>query len=276
MSNIQQPSRVKTFFSKRWSGEDYPGAEPRFQVQLLAKDFAIYILLPVLSIIFFKSCENAWTSPKKSTSRERTNRTDSMTDDHGGRRSQIIDFIKSSSGNTIGGITKTAAGALVRVRLLNVVETYANAPVHVQIVNAGLGRALIGSTIVGDAVSDPTFNRININFSFVRDTKRSGFSIPISARALSLNGTLGLDAQKKEGFFARAALNSSGSAPQDAQGNGESKDLRQLLLKALAGGVLQEFNSEAQVEKSRAQVLSLKPNTEFYVELTEAFPGSRR
>jgi hypothetical protein len=86
---------------------------------------------------------------------------------------------------------------------------------------------------------------------------------------------LGINGQKKEGFFARAALNSSGSVPPDLNG-GDPKDLKQILLRALAGGTLQEFNAESQIEKNRAQVLTLKPNTEFYAELTDAFPGNRR
>lgn len=275
MSSIQHPNRMKIFFKKRWSDEDYPGAEARFQIHLLAKDFAIYVLLPFISIILFKSCESAWTAPKKSTTREKSSRTDTASGDHSTRRSQIIDFTKSAAANSIGGIIKTTAGALVRVRLLNVVETYSNAPVHAQIIDAGLGKSLIGATLVGDAVSDSSFNRININFSFVRATKQIGHSIPIAARALSLNGTLGLNAQKKEGFFARAALNSSGAVPQDAQGSSDNKSLRQVLLRAFGGGILQEFSTEAQIEKSRAQVLSLKPNTEFYVELTDTFPSNQ-
>ena len=97
--------------------------------------------------------------------------------------------------------------------------------------------------------------------------------MPISARALGLDGTLGLVAQKKEGFFTRSVVGSGHSAVQNAQGGGGSSDFKEILFKALTAGLVQEFGSASQVEKNRAQVLTLAPNSEFFVELTDFFPG---
>lgn len=264
--------RSKEKLYSRWSAEDYPGGTPRFQIKLFSKDFLIFILLPVLAIVLFKSCEVAFSNDKR-TSPQRQNQ-DSF---HVGiQKSQIIDFRNHNSVSPLLGISKRAPGTLVKVRLLNAVETYSNAPVHAQIVDAGLGENLVGSTILGDAVSDPNYHRITITFNYVRFSRRADLSIPISARALSLDGTLGLSGRKKEGFFARASLSSSGSVEQNAEGKTESTDLKHMIAKALTAGLIQEFGSDAQVARNRAQVLTLQPPNEFYVELTEYFPGSAR
>ena len=147
---------------------------------------------------------------------------------------------------------------------------------HAQIVDTGLGRNFVGSTLIGDAVSNSNYDRIDITFRYVRDQRKVGIAIPISARALSLDGTLGLDAKKKEGFFARAALNSSGSIVQDAKGGSDGSDLKSIVTKALTAGLMQEFGAVSQVERNRAQVLTLQPPAEFFVELTDFFPGTGR
>lgn len=267
--------KAKKSFLRRWHAEDFPGGESRFQITLFAKEFAIYIVFPIVCIFLFKSCENAFSGDRsKGSSNKREIQTPQ---DIGGLRSQIIDFVKSAGSTGYAGILKKAPGALVKVRLLNVVETYSGAPVHAQVVDQGLGKSLMGATIIGDATGDGNVNRINMEFRFVRDPKRSGVAIPISARALSLDGTLGVNAQKKEGFFARASLNASGTAGQDALGKTESQSggLNTIIAKALASGLMQEFGSDSQVARNRSQVLSLKPLTEFYVELTDYFPGGR-
>jgi hypothetical protein len=273
--------RITKFANGRWFGEDYPGAEPRFQIKLLSKDVVIFVLIPTMAIILFKSCENAVSSPRRSQASQK--RSDKLSENNLSneiQKSQIIEFNgQSRNSSTFSNILKRSPGTLVRVRLLNAVETYSSVPVHAQIIDAGLGRNLIGATIIGDATSDANFNRIGITFKFVRELQNQSIAVPISARALSLDGTFGIDAVKKEGFFARSALNSSGSLTQDAggasDGNSNSKDLTRMLLKALAGGTLQEFSADSQVEKNRAQVLTLSPNTEFFVELTDTFPSNK-
>lgn len=265
-------NRMRRKLLSRWSAEDFPGSQARFQITLFTKDFAIFFLLPIIAIVLFKSCEVAFSSPK-SNARARVDANSNKFEES---KSQIIDFRVQGRSLPYAGVMKKAPGSLVRVRLLNVVETYANATVHAQIVDAGLGRNLVGSTLIGDATSDTNFNRIEITFRYVRDARRSDVAIPISARALSLDGTQGIAARKKEGFFARAALNSSGSAAQDVQGKIEGSDLKHILAKALASGLMQEFGSDSQVEQRRSQVLTLSPSTEFFVELTDYFPGNQK
>lgn len=274
MKNPNSPiNRLKKAMLARWSGEDYPGAQPRFQIQSFSRDMAIFILLPALAVVFYKSCENAMSKPSRRSSMfTKDYRTSGNPNEP---KSQIIDFRSGTSGTL--GFSKHSPGSLVRVQLLNQVETYSNAPVHAQIVDDGLGHNLLGGTLIGDAVSDTNFDRITISFKYVRDPRRVGVALPISARALSLDGTLGLVAEKKEGFLTRSAIGSAGSTTQDLQGrSGDSNDFRQVLLKALTAGLFQEFGSETQIEKNRAHVLSLNAGVEFLVELNDFFPGTGR
>lgn len=274
MKNPNSPwARLKRRLNLRWASEDYPGAEPRFQITLFAKDIAIFILVPILSVVLFKSCEVAMTGQNRKPTFQRS----AITNDQlqGGSRSQIIDFKIGPTGGA-GGVAKSAPGTLVKVRLLNVVETYSNAPVHVQIVDTGLGQKYFGSTIIGDAVSNTNYNRIDMTFRYVRDKFSPNVAFSISARALSLDGTLGVEARKKEGFFARSALSSTGTATQDLQNGNEGSDLKNIIARALTAGLLQEFGSDSQVERNRAQVLTLRPPAEFFVELTDYFPGANR
>jgi hypothetical protein len=164
----------------------------------------------------------------------------------------------------------------VRVRLLNVVETYSTAPVHAQITDGSLGSALKGGTLIGDATPDANFDRIAIAFRFARDPNREGVAVSINARALSLDGTLGLEAGKKEGFVARSAIGSAALGSQGLQKSDSSGDFRELLLKTLTAGLFQEMGSSTQVARNRSQVLTLPPQTEFYAELTDFFPGGGR
>jgi hypothetical protein len=270
MKNPNSPmKRLKVFFLSRWSAEDYPGGDPRFQLSHFAKDIAIFILLPIVAVIISRSIEKAYHQPKKSQGKE--NARDQVRGEES--KSQIIIFGQSGAGKSVIG--KRSPGALVKLRLLNVVETYSNAPVHAQIVDGGLGQTLMGGTLIGDATPDTTFERINIIFRYARDPNRESLAYSISARALSLDGTLGLVASKKEGFFTRGALGSAASASQNPQ-SGNPTDLKDILFRALTAGFIQEFSTGSQVEKNRSQVLSLQPNTEFFAELTDFFPGGTK
>lgn len=266
--------RLQRIIWERWLAEDYPGATPRFQAALFTKDFATYIFLPVAAIILFRACESGFNqTPKRN--RQQNQKSYSMTIESG--KSQIIDFGKGSGTGTkngYGGISKRSPGTLVKVKLLNVVETYSTAPVHAQITDASLGKILAGGTLIGDANPDVNFEKININFRFARDPNRENVAIPISARALSLDGTLGLDASKKEGFFTRSAYSSATGATQEAQArmNG-AVDFKEILFRALTAGMVQEFGNGARVEQNRSQILTLAPSVEFFAELTDFFPG---
>lgn len=277
MKNPNSPTaRLKKSLFFRWSSEDYPGADPRFQLGLLGRDIAVFILLPVSAIIFYKSVENASTESKRIKPHIQPLRDGNRLE---ASKSQIIEFRSASSTSSIGSNTsgifaKRAPGSLVRVKLLNVVETYSNAPVHVRIVDSGLGKRLQGGSLIGDAISDPNFERISINFRYARDQFRENVAVPLSARALSLDGTLGLEAKKKEGFFARSAIGSASSSTQDLHGKSSNNNFQDVLIKALTSGFLQELGSGAQVAKNRAQVMTLAPGIEFFAELTDFFPGT--
>ena len=250
----------------RWMQSDLPGGEPVFQIPLLLKDVAVFVFLPLLAIIMSKACEKgSIQSPKERKTVTRQQDTGGISES----KSQIINF----SGNPKGSGFKRTPGTLVRLKLLNAVETYNSAPVHAQIVDYGLGRELIGGSIIGDA-TDSSYGRINVIFHYVRDPNSPARGVAITARALSLDGTLGLPAQKKEGFFTRSTLASSETATQDAQGRAGATDFKQILFRALTAGLLQEFGNEAQVERNKANVLTLSPGVEFFAELTDAFPSS--
>lgn len=272
MKNPNSPlARFKKFLNKRWTAEDIPGSERRFQVTLFCKDVATFLILPLATVFLFKSCEIALSGGKRTQIQPRSVITGSNGE---ALRSQIIEFIPGGNSGTGSSVAKRSPGTLVRVRLLNVIETHGSAPVHVQILDAGLGKSFVGSTIIGDATPNQSIGRIEIAFRYVRDGRRESLAYPISARALNLDGTLGLMASKKEGFFARAALNSAGTAGQEAQGGSDGNDIKNIIARALTAGLMQEFGSEAQIERNRAQVLTLQPPSEFFVELTDFFPGA--
>ena len=274
MNNPNSPTnKIKASLKERWSAPDHPGAEPRFQVLLFAKDVAIFVFLPALAVFMFKSCDNSnltegKTKPKRQAREEITDNS---------MRSQIIDFTGSSKGKAQSfGISKRAPGTLTKIKLLNQVETYSNAPVHAIVIDNSLGPNLRGATLIGDASPDATFERINITFNLLKHPTNRSVAVPIAARALSLSGTLGVNARKKEGFFARAALGGAKSGIANMQGNDESKQsLKDALLKIFASGLLQESNNSATIEQNRANVLVLDSSQIFYAELTDYFPGER-
>jgi hypothetical protein len=258
---------------KRWSEEDYPGGTPRFQLGLLAKDIAIFCLIPICAIVFYKLIESSMSGPSRPNNRQRSEAKTDRNEKH----SQIIQFqATSGNGNKGGGsFSKRAPGTLVQVRLLNVVETFSNAPVHVQVMDANLGREFMGATMIGDASPESNSGRISMSFKFVRHPKRVGVAVPVSARALSLDGTYGVSASKKEGFFARASIRSAANNQNAVDTNAEDGNFKTLVARAVAAGLMQEFQSEASTAHNNAQVLTLKPMTEFFVELTDYFPGQK-
>lgn len=269
-SNSFQKQREKLL--KRWSEEDYPGGTPRFQLALLAKDVVVFCLIPICAIVFYKLVESSISGPAKPKDRRRIETKTDRNEKH----SQIIQFQATAGGGKGGpGFSKRAPGTLVRVRLMNVVETFSNAPVHAQVMDAGLGREFTGATIIGDATPESGSGRISINFKFVRHPRRIGIAVPISARALSLDGTYGVNGTKKEGLFARAAIRSAANNPSTVDAGADNGDFKTLVARAVAAGLMQEFQSEATTAHNNAQVLTLKPMTEFFVELTDYFPGQK-
>jgi hypothetical protein len=267
--NTLQKNKERLFH--RWLDVDYPGGMPRFQISLLAKDIAIFCLIPVCAIVLFKIIEGASSGSSRPPERRQIDASNLKNEKH----SQIIQFHTPGIGAAADKFARRAPGTLVRVRLLNVVETFSNASVHAQIVDFGLGREFLGGTLIGDATSEAGSQRININFHFVRHPNREDIAVPVVARAMSLDGTYGLDAEKKEGFFARASIRSVTGKGASLDSGQDNQDFRTLVARAVANGLMQEFQSDATVANNKAQVLVLKPMTEFFVELTDYFPGQK-
>lgn len=272
MKNQKAFQRQKERLLERWSEEDYPGGAPRFQIGLLVKDAVVFCLIPLCAIVIYKTIEASVSGTSRPTERRRSEaRTDGNE-----KNSQIIHF-GGSRGGVVGGgklgIAKRAPGTLVKVRLMNVVETFSTAPVHAQIIDRGLGKEFLGGTLLGDATSESGSGRIKIDFRFVRHPRRADLAVPIAARAMSLDGTFGIAATKKEGFFARAAIRSAASNNNTVDTGADKEDFKTLVARAVAAGMMQEFQSDAAVAHNNAQVFTLRPMTEFYVELTDFFPG---
>lgn len=271
MKNVNSFNRNKERLLSRWMEEDYPGGTPRFQLPLLAKDIAIFCLVPLAAIVIFKIVESSLSAPARQPERRRAESNFDRPEKH----SQIISF-NGKVGAGGSPYSKRAPGTLIKVRLMNVIETLTNAPVHAQVVDYGLGKEFIGGTLIGDATGDPMSGRVNITFRFARHPRRLDLAVPLSARAMSMDGTFGINASKKEGFFARAAIRSASGNPNSVDAGADKEDMRTLLARALAAGMMQEFQSEASVAHNNAQVMTVKPMTEFFVELTDYFPGPQQ
>lgn len=264
--------RQRELLLARWSEEDCPGGTPRFQLGLHAKDLIVFCLIPILAILFYKLVETSLSNDTKPKERKRTGSKDYVTEKH----SQIIQF-QSPSGARVAGpvFAKRAPGTIVRVRLMNVVETFSNVPVHVQIIDGALGQDFMGATMIGNASPEVESGRITINFSFVRHPRRLDIAVSISGRAMSLYGTFGLSTTKKEGLFARASIRSATNSATSGDAGSDKGDFKTLVARAVAAGLMQEFQNEATTAHNKAQVLTLKPMTEFFVELTDYFPGQK-
>lgn len=229
-------------------------------------DLVTFIFLPGLAVIAYKTCESSYNSSPK---RPKIVRQAPIRNAEG-MRSQVIRFSNVSSQSANSRISKRAPGTLVRVRLLNTVETRSVTPVHVRIIDGSLGNQFLGGVLIGEALPDADSGRIRIDFRIARPANGVGTAATIVARALSLDGTYGLDAKKKEGFFARAVLR----APTGSiESKSDNQDIKSLITRALASGLLQETQSLTTGAASRGQSLVLEPSTEFLVELTDFFPG---
>src|SRR4051812_4149193 len=124
MKNSNTPfNKLKEKLRARWSAEDLPGGEPRFQVALFGKDVLVYLGLPILSVILVKACDAPATQKKRVVSSQQSYKGNSG----GESKSQIIDFQAKGGATALAGIARRTPGSLVKVRLLNVVETYSNA-----------------------------------------------------------------------------------------------------------------------------------------------------
>jgi len=170
-----------------------------------------------------------------------------------------------------GAVTRASSGTLVRVRLLNSLETFDTVPVFAQVVDFALGQSFYGWTLIGDATGDGNVARIKMGFRNAR-SPRGNSTLEIGGQALSLDGTLGVKAEKVEGMASRAMIGSAKSAgggiANSFKGSG---DLSSILMRALLTGLETEITSDLGSAYNRSTALRLKPGQEFFVQLTENF-----
>ena len=259
----------KKFAEKHWYAPDTPQSDPRFQVGHFSKWAAVFLGLPIIGFALAFGAISI-SEPKKPP-RPGNHGVDMKFD---ASKSQIIDFRNLSNSGQFSSYVKRAPGTLVKVRLQNLVE--GGGPVHAQILDAALGRNLLGGSLLGEAAGDVNLDRITINFNYARDPTNLSMAIPVNARALSTDGTLGIEAQKKEGMLARSALGGSSKLATDTGAAVDSFDIRYIFLRALGSGFLNEVGNGINVEKNRATLLTLIPNMEFFAELTDYFPGTSK
>jgi hypothetical protein len=150
-------------------------------------------------------------------------------------------------------------------------ETFDTVPAFVQVVDYALGQSFYGWTLVGDASGDGSVDRVKIGFQSARSPQGNA-SLELSGQALSLDGTLGVKAEKIESMTSRALIGGAKSAgngiANSVKGNG---DLSSLLLRALLTGIETEISSDLGAAYNRGAALRLKPGQEFFVQLTENF-----
>jgi len=262
-------NRIKKYFLNRWSACDTPAAEPRFYINYFIKDLVVFLLLPIGTALLFQILKSDFINKPTVKNKARNETSKAIVRDL--TKSQIIEFSKHGIMQK-GNFSRRSPGTIIKVKLLNAIETFGNAPVHAQVIDNSLGQEWIGSTLIGDATSDQTFDRINIAFRFIKSEFQPGHAKIIKARALNLNGTLGVEAEKKEGFFARSVFNSTGSVGETAKQDIDQIDVKHFLAKALANGLLQEFGSSSNNERAKSQVYILNPGEIFFIELTDFFP----
>jgi hypothetical protein len=186
--------------------------------------------------------------------------------------SLVINFKDGAGKSGVkGNYTRASSGTLVRVRLLNALETFDTVPAFVQVADYSLGQAFYGWTLVGDATGDGNVGRIKIGFHLAR-SPRGNSSLELSGQALSLDGTLGVKAEKVEGMASRALIGAGKSAGSgiatSVKGSG---DLSSILLRALLTGLETEMSSDLGAAYNQSAALRLKPGEEFFVQLTENF-----
>lgn len=260
-------NRFKRYLLNRWSDSELGLSEKQIQPHLIFKDLFLFFGLPMISIVLFKMVETSSNKPRKTIRAQFNSNKDSAQFKIDLQKSQIIHFDKTKSG--LGSNSSKLVGTLVKVKLLNYVETFGSTPVHVRILDTSLGQDWYGGTLIGEAISDPSVEKISISFNIAKNRDQTK-SFQMQARALSLNGTLGIDAEKKEGFFARSAI--SGSKSINNPDSGNDTDVKSLLIRALANGLLQEASNSGTVAQNKSQVLTLKSGEIFFAELTDNFP----
>ncbi|MBS1982745.1 MAG: TrbI/VirB10 family protein [Bdellovibrionales bacterium] len=214
-------------------------------------------------------------TPKDSSQPAEETAANQKTD--GEQEAHILYFANAKPGG-IGNpsLNAKAKGTLVRVRLLNSLETFETVPAFAQIVDYSLGKTKFGATLIGDASGDSSVERIKIRFNTLKPKGDAKTAIQLDGQALSLDGTLGVKAEKLEGLMVRAVTASAHSGASGIGGLGGGKgDLNQFLLKALLSGLQSELSGDLSAERNRENALGLKPGVEFLVQLLSDFGEAR-
>lgn len=292
----EKPSPFKKLtqgLGARWKIERVPGSAPSFAPKAFARDLGVatlFIALGCVGVLFLYGVGVIGSKQAKTQQKaESKGNTYISARDEEARPSSIIEFegaaidpasIRELMDQDRHPAPKPKAyqfspGTLVRVRLLNQVETFGSVPVFAQVVDYALGRSRYGYTVIGEASGRADSGRIEMNFSIVRDPRRASVSASIAAAALSPNGTLGITGHPKEGLPERAWLGAAGAglgkAKSLAADSGDKK-LGSLLLQALVEGLSSELGAEVNAAHTQAAVLTLDPGTEFLIQLTDFFP----
>lgn len=272
MQNPNTPlNRMKEKIFARWRAPDFPGGEPRMQLGNLAKDIGLFVLFPALCVLVANASTKDGGVKRKASLKPRLI-TAGLEPSQS--RSQIISFTQPGGTKARRTGPARAPGTLVKVRILNAVEALGEAPVHARILEYGLGPEYYGGVLLGEAAPEPNFSRMNINFNFAKRRGDDVHAAPIAARALSLDGTIGLQAEKAENTFARSAL-ATGAGVSGAAGNAMKSEngLQGILFQALLKGLSTEVSADLGPLKNRGSVLTLAPGTEFFAELKDFFPA---
>lgn len=288
-------AKLKAKLAARWKVERVPGSPPSFSLKAFSADFGVAILLVALGFVLLLILNGLGLVGRTQAKTEQKSQSASKgVGGHMGMRdeelpvSNIIEFegapVDPAVLRDLIGPARAAQapkafrfspGTLVRVRLLNQVETFGSVPVFAQIVDYALGRSRYGYTVIGEASGRGNSGRVEMNFSLVRDPRRASVSSSIAASALSPNGTLGIAGHPKEGLSERVWLGAAGAGlgkTKSLAADSGDKKIGSLLLQALVEGLSSELDSEVNTAHTQAAALTLDPGTEFLIQLTDFFP----
>lgn len=185
-------------------------------------------------------------------------------------RMLVLSFSATDDDHGSKGSPIAHKGTLVKVRLQNLVEAFESVPVFATVMNHALGRRYFGATLIGRATADNTTGRIKISFSALKPRNSNLAPLEFEGQALSLDGTLGLRAQKTETILKRSLIRGGSSLLEDSSDNASSSGgLTELLANALVRGLKQESGADLGVTMENASILTLIPGAQFLVQLTE-------
>lgn len=265
--------------AKRWKKKQFPTSDTEtLDPHLLRRDIgfgAVIFLVGALFCLLVVRCTRSPSEIEVSKEKRSIETSDQPAQEP---QSHMIYFGASGQSGGVRARPSNALsrGTLVRVRLLNSVQTFETVPAFAQVVDYALGRNRYGSTLIGDASGDGSIERIKITFNTLK-LQQASSSIAVEGQALSLDGTLGIRAEKLEGFMGRAVTSGAQAGSAGLGGLGGAKgDLNQLLLKALLSGLQTELSADLSAAHNQQSALSLNPGTEFYVQLTSDFSESSR